>query len=60
VKDKRELGGADAVMDFKPIFANAEKAGMKKIVVEVEEFNSNPIDGVKQSLDFLQNAEYVK
>ena len=60
VKDKRELGGADAVMDFKPIFANAEKAGMKKIVVEVEEFNSNPIDGVKQSLDFLQKAEYVK
>jgi len=60
VKDVRELGGADAIMDFKPIFENAEKAGMKHIIVEVEEFNSNPIDGVKQSLDFLQNAEYVK
>jgi len=29
-------------------------------IVEVEEFNSNPIDGVKQSLEFLQNAEFVK
>ena len=60
VKDLRELGGADAIMDFKPIFENAEKAGMKKYIVEVEEYNSNPIDGVKQSLEFLQNAEFVK
>jgi len=60
VKDLRELGGADAKMDFKPIFENAEKAGMKKYIVEVEEYNSNPIDGVKQSLEFLQNAEFVK
>lgn len=56
----RELGGTDAKMDFKPIFENAEKAGMKKYIVEVEEFNSTPIEGVKKSLEFLQNAEYVK
>lgn len=60
VKDKRELGGSDAVMNFKPIFENAKLAGMKKFIVEVEEFNSNPIDGVKQSLEFLQKADYVK
>ncbi len=60
VKDVKELGGPDAIMDFKPIFEKAEVAGMKHIVVEVEEFNTNPMDGVKQSLDFLQNAEYVK
>jgi len=60
VKDLKELGGNDAKMDFKPIFANAKTAGMKKFIVEVEEFNSNPIDGVKQSLEFLQKAEYVK
>lgn len=60
VKDTRELGAPDAIMDFKPIFENAEKAGMKHYVVEVEEFNTNPIDGVKQSLEFLQNADYVK
>lgn len=60
VKDTRELGGPDAIMNFKPIFENAEKAGMKHYIVEVEEFNTNPIDGVKQSLEFLQNADYVK
>lgn len=60
VKDVKELGGPDAKMDFKPIFENAEKAGMKHYIVEVEEFNTNPIDGVKQSLEFLQNADYVK
>jgi sugar phosphate isomerase/epimerase len=60
VKDKRELGGSDAKMNFKPIFENAKVAGMKKFIVEVEEFNSNPIDGVKQSLEFLQKADYVK
>jgi sugar phosphate isomerase/epimerase len=60
VKDLRELGGADAKMNFKPIFENAKKSGMKGYIVEVEEYNSNPIDGVKQSLEFLQNADYVK
>lgn len=60
VKDLKELGGSDAKMDFKPIFANAKKSGMKHFIVEVEEYNSNPIDGVKQSLVFLQNAKYVK
>lgn len=60
VKDYRELGGADAKMDFKPIFENIEKSGMKHYFVEVEQFNTNPIDGVRQSLEFLQNADYVK
>ncbi|MDP2335459.1 MAG: TIM barrel protein [Bacteroidota bacterium] len=60
VKDLKELGGSDAKMDFKPIFDNAEKAGMKHYIVEVEEFNSTPMEGMKQSIDFLQNADYVK
>ncbi len=60
VKDYRELGGSDAKMNFKPIFDNAKKAGMKHYIVEVEEFNGKPMDGMKQSLDLLQNAEYVK
>ena len=45
---------------FKPIFENAEKAGMKKYIVEVEEYNFTPIESVQKSLEFLQNAEYVK
>jgi sugar phosphate isomerase/epimerase len=60
VKDKAEIGGKDAKMDFKPIFESAEKAGMKKYIVEVEEYNFTPIESVKKSLEFLQNAEYVK
>jgi sugar phosphate isomerase/epimerase len=60
VKDKAELGGKDAKMDFKPIFESAEKSGMKKYIVEVEEYNMKPIESVQKSLEFLQNAEYVK
>jgi len=60
VKDKAELGGKDTKIDFKPIFENAEKSGMKKIIVEVEEYNFTPIESIQKSLEFLQNAEYVK
>lgn len=60
VKDKAEVGGKDTKIDFKPIFENAEKAGMKKFIVEVEEYNFTPIESVQKSLEFLQNAEYVK
>lgn len=60
VKDKAELGGKDTKIDFKPIFENAEKSGMKKFIVEVEEYNFTPIESIQKSLEFLQNAEYVK
>ncbi len=58
VKDKAELGGG--TMNFKPIFENKDKAGMKYYIVEVEEYNFDPIVSVKKSFDFLENAEYVK
>lgn len=58
VKDKAEVGAGP--MDFKPIFENAEIAGMKKIIVEVEEYNFTPIESVQKSLEYLQNAEFVK
>ena len=60
VKDKAEVGGKDTAIDFKPIFENAEKSGMKKFIVEVEEYNFTPIESVQKSLEFLQAAEYVK
>lgn len=59
VKDQAEVGGKDTKIDFKPIFENAEKSGMKKFIVEVEEYNFTPIESVQKSLEFLQNAEYV-
>ncbi len=58
VKDKAEVGAGP--MDFKPIFENAAKSGMKKYIVEVEEYNFTPIESVQKSLEFLQNAEFVK
>ena len=60
VKDKAEIGGKDTKMDFKPIFENAEKAGMKKYIVEVEEYNFTPIESAQKSLEFLMKADYVK
>lgn len=59
VKDELEVG-ASGKMDFKTIFENAAVAGMKHIIVEQEAFATTPFEGVKQSYDFLNNAEYVK
>lgn len=58
VKDQAEVGAGP--MDFKPIFENAANSGVKKIIVEVEEYNFTPIESVQKSLEFLQNAEFVK
>src|SRR5512133_1596093 len=59
VKDSLEVG-ASGKMDFKPYFDNAALAGMKYYIVEQEEYTTTPFEGVKQSFDFLNKAEYVK
>ena len=59
VKDKAELG-ASGKMDFKRIFENKEISGMKYYIVEVEEYNYDPIVSVTKSYEFLENADYVK
>jgi len=59
VKDEMELGES-GMMDFEPIFAKAEKAGMKHIIVEVENYNFDPLVSVEKSYDFLIEADYVK
>jgi len=59
VKDEKELG-ASGKMDFESLFNNAEMAGMKYYIVEQEEYTTTPMEGVKQSYDFMKNAEYVK
>jgi sugar phosphate isomerase/epimerase len=60
VKDRTEIGGSDAIMNFKSIFENAAKSGMKHYIVEVEESKLPLIESVKQSVEYLQNAEFVK
>lgn len=59
VKDEAEVG-ASGKIDFKPIFENAELSGMKYYIVEVERYNFTPMESVRQSLDFLMAADYVK
>ena len=58
VKDRLEVG-ASGEMDFKTLFENADLAGMKYYIVEQEEFSTTPYEGVKESYDFLKNAEFV-
>jgi sugar phosphate isomerase/epimerase len=58
IKDKQEIG-ASGRMDFKAIWANAAKSGMKYGVVEVEQYNFDQFTSCKKSLDFLNAADYV-
>lgn len=59
VKDEAEVG-ASGNMDFARIFAEAEKAGMEKIIVEVEQYNFDPLVSVEKSYEYLNNAEFVE
>jgi len=59
IKDDAELG-ASGEINFEDIFNNLDKAGTKYLIVEVERYNFTPIESVKQSLDYLNNASFVK
>ena len=59
VKDEKEVG-ASGKMDFKTLYENAALAGMQYAVVEQEEYTTTPMEGVKASLEYLQNADFVK
>ena len=60
IKDEKELGGGDSVMDFDNLFKNIDKSGVEHIIVEVEHYNFEPLESVKQSIDYLFNNENVK
>ena len=60
IKDEKELGGTDSVMDFDTLFQNVDNSGAKYLIVEVEKYNFEPLESVKQSIDYLLNNEYVK
>jgi sugar phosphate isomerase/epimerase len=59
IKDKEELG-ASGKMDFEAMFAAKEKAGVEYGIVEVEEYNFEPVVSVEKSLEFLNSADYVQ
>jgi len=59
VKDEKELGGAESMMNFEPFFAAAEKSGMKNYIVEVERYSFAPMESVKKSIDFLNSCAFI-
>ena len=59
IKDEQELGKSGKV-DFENIYNNVDASGAKYMIVEVERYTGTPMEGVKESYDFLDNAEYVK
>lgn len=59
VKDEKELG-ASGEMDFESSFELADKAGVQYLIVEVEKYNHDPVVSVEKSLEYLQNADFVK
>ena len=60
IKDHREFGESGMV-GFDAIFNNADKAGLKNLVVELEGSNRpNILDGMKVCADYLKAAKFVK
>ena len=59
IKDEKEVG-ASGEIDFKAIYENMAKAGTKFAIVEVEQYNFEPLVSVQKSIDFLNKASYVK
>ena len=59
IKDETELGKSGKV-NFENIFNNVENSGAKYMVVEVERYTGTPEEGVKESYDYLANADFVK
>jgi sugar phosphate isomerase/epimerase len=59
IKDNKELGQSGMV-GFDAIFKNTDTAGVKHLIVEVENYNFAPEESVKQSLDYLLNCPLVK
>jgi sugar phosphate isomerase/epimerase len=59
IKDKKEIGGAETMMDFPAIWAAAPKSGMQYGIVEIEEYSFDQFTSCQKSIDFLNNAPYV-
>lgn len=59
IKDHREIGQSGMV-GFDAIFNNAETAGVKHIIVEVEKYSTAIPESIKTSIDYLMNASFVK
>ncbi len=57
IKDHKELG-ASGDMDFNAIFDNSKNSGMQYGIIEVEEYDFDPMVSVEKSLEFLQTTTF--
>jgi hypothetical protein len=46
------------VIDFRTIFANAGRAGVRHYFVEQDETPGSPFDSLKISMSYLKNLEF--
>jgi sugar phosphate isomerase/epimerase len=51
-RESTEIG--NGIIDFKSIFAEKEKAGMKEFYLEQESFQMDPFDSIARSYDYLK------
>lgn len=59
IKDENVIGDSGK-LDFKKIFKAAYKQGMQAFFVEVEHYKNTPMQDVKESYEYLNNAKFVK
>lgn len=59
IKDDRELGQSGMV-GFDAIFKNAATAGVQNIVAEIERYSCPVEESVKESIDYLLDAPFIK
>ena len=57
IKDEKELGESGK-MDFNTIFASGEKSGMQYGIVEVENYNFDPLVSCQKSLEYLRTTNF--
>jgi sugar phosphate isomerase/epimerase len=57
IKDHKELG-ASGDIDFNEIFDNSKNSGMQYGIIEVEEYDFDPLVSVEKSLEFLQTTTF--
>ena len=59
IKDHREIGQSGMV-GYDAIFKNTDTAGVRHIVAEIKKYSCDVEESVKQSLDYLLDAPFVK
>jgi len=59
IKDEKEVGESGEI-DFAPLLRLALENGAEYMVVEVENYNHEPLESVKISLDYLREIGFAK